>query len=324
VDSDTDRRLEQIEETIAAQARELSDARAAIEQIRSRLSGGGDLSQALIRLQHGVDALLRNAYLEPRALAYPERIVTQRFRLRSQNGEDGMTTALFADIGVATKQFVEIGCGRNGGNSGFLAFELGWSGLMVDADPVAIESIKLRFEGRRVEAVQAWITVETVEDLLVEHACTGELDLLSIDIDGNDYWVWEAITAISPRVVIVEYNALFGPERAVVVPYDPEFDRHECHPSYFGASLGALAKLGAMKGYRLVATEPRGANAFFLRADVGEEIPAVPVAEAYRPIVRQEWDYERPMAPRHVAALRRRTEELYAYVESEGLPLVDV
>jgi hypothetical protein len=107
---------------------------------------------------------------------------------------------------------------------------------------------------------------------------------LSVDIDGNDYWVWEAITAISPRVVIVEFNALFGPTAPVTVPYDPAFVRQKAHSSrvYFGASLAALDHLANKKGYSLVAVESNGVNAFFVRNDVANALPRLQPGQAWR------------------------------------------
>jgi hypothetical protein len=99
---------------------------------------------------------------------------------------------------------------------------------------------------------------------------TGEIGLLSVDIDGNDYWVWEAIDAVNPALVVVEYNARFGPERAVTVPYDPSFVRDTAHYSciYYGASLAALVRLGQRKGYAFVGSNSAANNAFFVRCDL--------------------------------------------------------
>jgi hypothetical protein len=94
--------------------------------------------------------------------------------------------------------------------------------------------------------------------------------LLSLDIDGNDLWVWRAITAIQPRVVVIEYNAAFGPGRSLSVQYDPAFDRFKYHPSgiYHGASLSAMANVGREKGYVLVGCESHGVNAFFVQREL--------------------------------------------------------
>ena len=113
------------------------------------------------------------------------------------------------------------------------------------------------------------------------------IDILSIDIDGVDYWVLSNLEILRPRVLVVEYNAVFGPKRALTVPYDPKFYRHDYHPSglYFGASLMALQKLVAKKGYRLIAGDSSGTNAFFLDASV--DAPGLPTRtpeQCWRPM----------------------------------------
>ena len=224
----------------------------------------------------GIQALLRRAFMAPGSVEPPYDLLAQRFRVLSQNEEDGIVWALFQVVGPTTRTFVEIGSGVNGGNSGFLAKECGWSGLMVDAGEDRIAHLSQRFDRSRVRAEAAWVTRETVNDLLARHGLAGEIDLLSIDIDSCDYWVWQALTVASPRVVVIEYNADFGTERAVTVPDAPAFDREASGDKrYYGASLPALVHLGARKGYRLVLVEPTGVNAFFVRNDVGRELPAV-------------------------------------------------
>jgi hypothetical protein len=111
------------------------------------------------------------------------------------------------------------------------------------------------------------------------------VDILSIDVDGVDYWLWRAATAISPRIVIIEYNASFGPEASVTVPYEPEFDRTEkgVNGHYHGASITALARLANQKGYVLLGCDRAGANAFFLRADLlNDSLYEVPPSRAHR------------------------------------------
>jgi hypothetical protein len=111
-----------------------------------------------------------------------------------------------------------------------------------------------------------------VNDVLGELGTGEEIDLLSIDIDGNDYWVWETLDVVRPRVVAIEFNPSFGIDKAITVPYDPDFDRFGRHPSgfYHGASLPALAKLGKRKGYMLVHAESGAVDAFFVRRHIGE------------------------------------------------------
>lgn len=214
-------------------------------------------------------------------------------RAYSQNGEDGIILHLLSLIGPATRRFVEIGVedGRQC-NTANLAINFGWSGTMIDRDPAGVASARAFYAGQArtrgaVRVVERHVTRESIDDMLVEVGAEGEIDLLSIDIDGNDLWVWEAVTRTSPRVVVVEYNATFGPERSVSVPYDPDFDRMARHASgyYHGASVTALARVGARKGYVLAGCESNGVNAFFVRADcAGGAVPAADPAAAWRPL----------------------------------------
>ena len=115
---------------------------------------------------------------------------------------------------------------------------------------------------------------------------TGEMDLLSIDIDGNDYWVWDVISVISPRVVVIEFNASLGPEKSLTVPYDPNFVCPEKHPSgwYHGAPLTALTRLGNKKGYTLTGTN--GVNAFFVKNELANsnKLPNLTPEQAFFPL----------------------------------------
>ena len=266
------------------------------------------------RLSIMMQAIQRALFLDPAGLSYPYNLTARRFSLSSQNEEDGIIHAIFDTVGDGSRRFVEIGAGTNGGNSGFLASECGWSGMMLEANEDRLSKLKMHFEPLGITCLGNWVARENINDFIRDSGCEGEIDLLSIDIDGNDYWIWEAITACSPRLVIIEYNSLFGPDRAVVVPYDPEFDRHrfveaaEGGHYYFGASLQALSRLAEQKGYRLVVTEPRGVNAFFLRNDVGQEIPACDPSSAYRMLMKY--------AARGV--------DLFEYIRKHDLPLIDL
>jgi hypothetical protein len=141
-----------------------------------------------------------------------------------------------------------------------------------------------------VEARCTFLTRDNLNQTIREHGITGEIDFLSLDVDGNDYWFWESLDCVSPRVVCIEYNAGIGPEFSWSVPYDPQFERYAKHPSGFfhGASLKALESLGQRKGWRLVGCDSTGTNAFFLRADVdAPALPTLTAAEAFRP--HQNW-----------------------------------
>jgi hypothetical protein len=277
-----------------------------LKQISHRLTR---LEEAIADLKPNIKmlpAIVRKLYLDGVELPPPYDVLSQRFRIRSQNEEDGLLLALFKRIGTTDRRCVEIGCGSNGGNSGFLVQECGWTGLMVDANRASIATVRVRYAGHAVTIVKHRVTREDVNHLLTVNGFNGELDLLSVDIDGNDYWVWEAITVCSPRVVVLEYNWLFGPDRAVTVPYDADFKVGASGTrSYRGASLMALSHLARRKGYRLVATER--VNAVFLRNDVAPEIHAIEVAHGYRP-------------PNNAA----RAQDVFAKIERAGLKLVIV
>src|SRR5687768_7536837 len=156
--------------------------------------------RAIFRRQ--MNAVIRHFYLDADVPA-PYAIAGHRFRLRSQNEEDGIILALMRAGGLKTRRFVEIGCGGTGGNAATLAADFGWSGLMVDASRKAIDLVKTAFASNPgVTAVRAMVTADTIDALITEHGFGGEIDLLSIDIDSTDYWLLDALTACSPRVLI--------------------------------------------------------------------------------------------------------------------------
>jgi hypothetical protein len=147
-----------------------------------------------------------------------------------------------------------------------------WSGLVLDGSESNVQQIihSPIFWKHQLKAVSAFITRENINDLLLANNVDRNLGILSIDIDGVDYWVWEAINCVTPSIVVIEYNSLFGDEQAVTVPYRADFQRSKAHfsCSYYGASLAALESLGSRKGYALVGSNSAGNNAFFVREDL--------------------------------------------------------
>lgn len=235
------------------------------------------------RLEQRLDSVLRGLYVDLDLLPYPERLLSQRFHMYAQNEEDGLVLALMKESGIKRRILVEIGCGHNGGNSGFLARELGFGGLMVDGDEAKTIRARRTFNADRISVETAFVTREGVNELIKAHGVGGEIDFLSIDIDGNDVWIWDAIDVVDPRVVCVEYNSLLGSERAVCITYDEFFARSRVSvKGYYGVSLRGLEVIAAHKGYRLVVCEPRGTNAFFLRNDVAPHVPAIAAGDAFR------------------------------------------
>ncbi len=207
--------------------------------------------------------------------AAPLRDLTRyEMRVRSQNGEDGILRAIFARIGPGSRYYVEFGVesGREC-NTRYLREAGGWTGLLMDGgheDP----AINLRRE---------FITAENVEALFAKYGVPREPDLLCIDIDGNDYYVWRTLAPRwRARVVVVEYNAMYGPTDRRTIAYDPAFRWRGT--DYMGASLQALVSVADRWGYTLVACDSRGVNAFFVRDDLlGGHFERRPAAELYRP-----------------------------------------
>lgn len=201
------------------------------------------------------------------------RLSDGEYRVFSQWGEDGIIQFLLRHVEVGRKVFVEFGADNynSESNTRFLLTNDNWSGLVIDGGRENIERLK---QSRAywlydLKAVQAFITRDNINRLLRENGVSGEIGLLSIDIDGNDYWVWKAVEEVSPVIVIVEYNYRFGGGPAVTIPYDENFDRGRAHPSrvYFGASLKGLCLLARSKGYAFVGCNSNGINAFFVRRD---------------------------------------------------------
>lgn len=193
------------------------------------------------------------------------------FQVFSQWGEDGIIQSLVNRVEVGPKVFVEFGVeDYREANTRFLAEHDNWTGLVIDGSRENIERVRSSAVCWRqnLRAVEAFVTRDNINHLISAQGIGGEIGLLSIDIDGNDYWVWKAIEVVSPALVVVEYNHRFGSELAVTIPYDENFRRGEkCPIFYFGASLRALCLLGARKGYAFVGCNSNGVNAFFVRRD---------------------------------------------------------
>jgi hypothetical protein len=263
-----------------------------------------------------VDALLRHEYLAEflEVGGGPAYLLSHRFKLLSQNEEDGIILALLQLAGAPNRTFVEIGSGASGGNSGMLAQEFGWRGLMVDIDQDKIARARAKFGvNPKVSFEAVAVSPENINALIERHGLDGEVDLLSLDIDSFDYWVLEAMSACSPRVMVLEYNGNFGPERSLAIARDTDLSR--AVKGFHGASLKALTKLAATKGYKLVACDESGTNAFYLRRDLALGIEAVAPEVAFRPM-RDSGDPLRESL--------RAPKDLEAIAKEHGLRLVEV
>lgn len=194
------------------------------------------------------------------------------FQVFSQRGEDGIIQYILSKIDVADKTFIEFGVeDYTEANTRLLLFN-NWHGLVLDSSERNIRFIKKDFIYWKydITAVQSFITAENINGLIQNYTGNSNIGLLSVDIDGNDYWVWESISCIQPAVVICEYNSCFGCEHAVSIPYDAAFSKSKAHYSnlYYGASLPALCLLAEKKGYDFIGSSTAGVNAFFVRKDL--------------------------------------------------------
>lgn len=252
-----------------------------LDALRRRARQLDALDARLLRLQ---EALGR---IESRLAGAARTPAEAEFRVFSQWGEDGIIDWLTRAVPIPRRRFVEFGVeDYTEANTRFLLVNRNWSGLILDSDPAnaaAIRRSDLLWRHELTVAAEL-VTRDNIDALLRRHGVEGDIGLLSIDVDGNDYWIWQALSAISPRIVVIEYNSRLGAQRAVTVPYRADFDRARAHPSliYYGASLRALWKLGREKGYALVCCNSAGNNAFFVRADVlPASLRAASVEEAF-------------------------------------------
>lgn len=211
------------------------------------------------------------------------------FRVFSQWGEDGILQHLLRHVSVSRNIFVEFGIENyTESNTRYLLVNNNWAGLVIDGSSENIAFLKNDeiYWRHNLKAETAFITRDNINDLIRQNGISGEIGLLSIDIDGNDYWVWESMDVVTPSLIVAEYNARFGPERAVTVPYDAGFVRTAAHHSniYYGASLAALCSLGKRKGYSFVGSNTAGSNAFFVRSELRPpELPELTAAEGFVP-----------------------------------------
>jgi hypothetical protein len=266
----------------------------------AEIADQGALSlQVLRQLAHAIAANLRRS---EEIKINQGRILTELYRQRgggrlqdyefqvfSQWGEDGILQYLVREVPIVNRTFIEFGVEDfTESNCRFLMMKDNWRGLVLDSSERNIAAIRDShyFWKYDLQAVRAFVTADNIDALLGAAGFDPDLGVLSVDIDGMDFWVLQAVQCVRPRILITEYNALFGPERIVTVPYEADFDRLRRHFSglYYGASLGAMTALAISRGYDLVGTNSNGTNAFFVRSDVRPAgLPALTVQEAFTP-----------------------------------------
>jgi hypothetical protein len=253
-----------------------------IGSIRRNLRGlPGEID--VLKRAVGRSLVNQNRDLDPQTL-----FAEVEFSIYSQFGDDGIIQFLLRHVPIPKdrRTFVEFGVeDYREANTRFLLVNDNWRGMILDGSArnmarVRKEAIYWRHD---LTAVAAFIDRDNINGLLKEQGFVGEIGLLHIDIDGNDYWVWERLTVVNPIIVILEFNNGFGATHAITIPYDPSFVRTRAHHSnlYYGASLPALVRLAARKGYAFVGCNQAGNNAYFVRRDALGLLPERSVEEGY-------------------------------------------
>ena len=231
------------------------------------------IGQTMIAGRQFYEALLADPrYDDPRRLERYGR------KVYSQNDEDGIVAEIFRRIGTTNRTFLEFGVEGGLENNTLFLLQNDWRGLWIESDPAYCKTIADTFASQlktfHLQVLNSFVTRENIDGIVQKAGLPKDLDLISIDIDFNDYYVWEALTAIQPRVVVIEYNGRFVPPLRRAVTY--EADRSWDGSDYSGCSLQALSDLGERKGYRLVGCNMSGVNAFFVRADLCGSLFATP------------------------------------------------
>lgn len=225
---------------------------------------------------------------EVRSIKNPGSLAEVEFSVFSQFGDDGIIQWLLGNINVANESFVEFGVGKYlESNTRFLLMNDNWSGFVMDSSAENIAQIKSDnyFWRHDLQAREAFVTTKNVNELVASSGFAKEIGLLHIDLDGCDYWIWQALDTIEASVVIMEYNSVFGAERSITVPYREDFYRTRAHYSnlYFGSSLKALINLATQKNYAFIGSNQAGNNAYFVqRKHLNSSVREISLREGYR------------------------------------------
>ena len=209
------------------------------------------------------------------------------FKIFSQWGDDGIIQWLINNLEFKNKTFIEFGVENyRESNTRFLMMNNNWSGFIMDgSESNILQIIHSEYYWKySLIAKAAFVDCDNVNDLLRASQLEKEVGILHIDIDGNDYWIWEKISVICPILVILEYNSVFGSDRAITIPYKSNFRLRQAHYSglYFGASLPALNQLSIKKGYSFVGCNSAGNNAYFVRKDkLNSRVAEISVKNGY-------------------------------------------
>lgn len=239
--------------------RRVARSRLTLETIERRTN-----TLAVIERERYVRELLGDPRYDDR-----KRLERYGFKVYSQYDEDGIIQEIFRRVAESSRTFVEFGTGDGLENNTLKLLLEGWAGLWIEGDGKFVEHIRTKFQdvlaSRRLRVESEFVDRDNVNDIIGNHY-RQEIDLLSIDIDGNDIYVLESLHVVNPRVIVIEYNGKFPPPMSIAQRYDPQ---HRWDGTdYAGASLDAITKVASSKGYCLVGCGIAGVNAFFVRSDL--------------------------------------------------------
>jgi len=192
------------------------------------------------------------------------------WKIFSQWGEDGIIDFLVSEVSIVNKTFIEFGVENfSESNCRYLLMKSDWNGFVIDSSQKNIEKLRNSnyFWKYDLQVLVAFVNINNINELLKKSEFERDLGILSVDIDGNDYHILKKIDCFEPRIIICEFNPVFGKDRKITVPYDPKFYRTKKHPSnlYFGASINALKSLLNKQDYTLIGTGMQGGNAYFVK-----------------------------------------------------------
>jgi hypothetical protein len=248
--------------------------------------------RTILRINERIDDLKINQGIILSALnenKVSKNLKDYEFKVFSQWGEDGIIQYLTKSIEIKNKTFIEFGVQDFfESNCRFLLMKDNWRGFVIDGSASNIERLKESYFywKHHLDTLDAFITRENINELLAKSGFEEDLGILSIDLDGNDYYILEAINFFKPRILICEYNPVFGSTRKISIPYQPDFYRTNTHFSnlYWGASLSAMTHIANKKGYALVGTNTASNNAFYVRKDlINDKLEVLSVESAYSP-----------------------------------------
>lgn len=266
-----------------------------LENIKNILTETSVTSKKILSLPSVKNDVLENRILMGKILSNQnltkqdeiiENIHKAEFKIFSQWGDDGIINFLINYLDIDEKSFIEFGVENyTECNTRFLLVNDNWKGLIIDGSENHMNSVKNDniFWRHDLTAIANFVTVENIDEIFLNNNFGGKLGILHIDIDGNDYWIWNKIKSVDPTIVIMEYNSIYGFDKPYTTPYKADFVRTEAHYSnlFYGSSLLSLCDLAEEKGFAFIGCNSNGNNAYFVKKDKAKNLKFLTAEEGY-------------------------------------------